>query len=400
MIKSCDILIPADGVELSRFACVACDQFTGDASYWENTEKFVGDKPSALKLTFPEIYLGRNDPERTAQINENMRKYLAEGVFREIKDSVIYVERTLNNGKTRKGIIAACDLEEYEYSPDTHSHIRPTEATIADRLPPRVEIRRNALLELPHIMLLINDEKKEIMSFAKSLAGELLYSTPLMLSGGSIKGWRITGENAKKVTDALESVPVGTGDNVITLAVGDGNHSLATAKKCWEELKPTLTSDEREMHPARYALCEIVDLHDDALEFEPIHRIVYNVDVDDLLNTLSAQSDPNGQKCIAVFGKNKKEFALSPTHSLTVGTVQNIIDAYSRTHSVKVDYIHEAEQVEKNALEPNTVGLLIPGMSKSELFPAVIANGALPRKTFSMGMGIDKRYYLEARKIK
>jgi uncharacterized protein (DUF1015 family) len=399
-VKACNILIPNKNADLFKYSCVACDQFTGDKEYWQRVDEISKNAFSTYNITFPEIYLGKNDGERIESINKKMEEYLEEGLFREIENAMIYVERTLDNGKTRRGIVLAADLEEYEYKKGTSSLIRPTEGTIEDRLPPRVKIRKNAPLELPHIMLLVNDEQKLLIEQIDKNELTLLYETPLMQNGGSIKGYLISEKEQKRILEALTLTDCKNGDDVIRLAVGDGNHSLATAKKCWEAVKETLNEDERLTHPARYALCEVVNLHDDALEFEPIHRILYNVDTEGFIRVLEANGDPNGQKVTLIIKDTKKDFYISPTHCLTVGTIQNIIDAYLKENGGEVDYIHEAEQVEKNAKSDNTVGILIPGLAKSELFPAVLQNGALPRKTFSMGMGIDKRYYFEARKIK
>lgn len=400
-IKSADILLPKENIDIYKYSCVACDQFTGDADYWKNAEKTAENSFSALNMIFPEIYLSNDNSERTAKINKTMNEYIEKDIFREYKDSVIYVERTLKNGKIRHGIVAVCDLEQYDYGKNTRSFVRPTEGTIEDRLPPRVAIRENAPLELPHIMLLINDETKSIIEGLANKEKTLVYDSPLMLDGGSIKGWVLDRNVQNGLLSDLEKAKVGTEDNQILFAVGDGNHSLATAKKCWEKIKTDLTEKERENHPARFALCEIVNLHDDSLLFEPIHRILYNVDTDKFLSVLESNRDEGSdQICTVIVNGEEKKISLSPTHSLTVGTLQNIIDSYLAENQGQVDYIHEPEQVRKNAENKNSVGLLIEGLEKSQLFPSVIANGALPRKTFSMGMGIDKRYYLEARKIK
>ncbi len=397
---ACDILIPKKNVDLLAYSCVACDQFTGDREYWGKVEETSKNAVSTYNITFPEIYLSKDNSEKIESINKKMDEYLACDVFDEYKDSVIYIERTLNNKKVRKGLVLAVDLEQYDYSKNTKSLIRPTEGTIEDRLPPRVAIRKNAPLELPHIMLLINDAKKEIIESINPEENTLIYETPLMLQGGSIKGYRLNDKAKEKVLEQFKDVDCGSGDNVIRFAVGDGNHSLATAKKCWEELKGTLTDEEKLTHPSRYALCEVVNLHSDALEFEPIHRILYNVDKEKFLHVLEENSCAGGQKITVITKKGAKEFALSPTHRLTVGTIQNIIDTYLSAEKGEVDYIHELEQVEKNVMESDGLGIALPGIDKADLFPAVTQNGALPRKTFSMGMGIDKRYYFEARKIK
>ncbi|MBE7092265.1 MAG: DUF1015 domain-containing protein [Clostridiales bacterium] len=399
-IKSANILLPDEKADLFKYSCVACDQFTGDKEYWQQVDNLSKDAFSTYNLTFPEIYLSNDNSQRISLINETMTDYLNKNLFREIKDAMIYIERTLNNKKVRKGIVCACDLEEYEYKKGTKSLIRPTEGTIEDRLPPRVKIRENAPLELPHIMLLVNDPEKLLIEQISKDSLTPLYETVLMQNGGSLKGWLIDKKEQERIFNTLLKTDCKSGENVIRLAVGDGNHSLATAKKCWENLKPTLTEEEKLNHPARYALCEIVNLHDDALDFEPIHRVLYNVNVDEFIKTLNRNFDKNGQKITVITKDNIKDFYISPTHYLTVGSIQNIIDAYLKKNTGVVDYIHEPDQVEKNAKSDNAVGILIPSLDKKDLFPAVLENGALPRKTFSMGMGIDKRYYFEARKIK
>ncbi len=399
-LKKADILIPKKDVDLFKYACVACDQFTGDKEYWDQVDFLAKDAYSTYNLTFPEIYLSKDNDERIKKINKNMEEYLDKDIFDEIKDSIIYIERTLNNGKIRKGLVLACDLESYEYKKGTQSLIRPTEGTIEDRLPPRVKIRENAPLELPHIMLLIDDAKNLLIESVKEEDVTLLYETDLMQSGGSIRGYKLSNEKADEIIKNLPLVDCKKDDDIIRVAVGDGNHSLATAKKCWENIKATLSEEEKLTHPARFALCEVVNLHSDALEFEPIHRILYNVDVDKFLSVLDGQKDENGQKITVITKNFTKDFYISPSHCLTVGSIQNIIDAYLKENGGEVDYIHEPEQVEKNAQSETSVGILIPGLDKGDLFPAVLENGALPRKTFSMGMGIDKRYYFEARKIK
>ncbi len=399
-LKKANILIPKNNIDLFKYACVACDQFTGDKEYWDKVDSLAKDAYSTYNITFPEIYLGKDNDARIKNINKTMNDYLEKDIFDEIENSIIYIERTLNDGKVRKGLVLACDLEAYEYKKGTKSLIRPTEGTIEDRLPPRVKIRENAPMELPHIMLLVDDAKNILIESIKAEDITLLYETPLMQSGGSIKGYKLSDKKADEIINNLPLVDCKNGDDIIRIAVGDGNHSLATAKKCWENIKPTLSEEEKLTHPARFALCEVVNLHSSALEFEPIHRILYNVDTDKFLSVLEANKDENGQKVTVIIKDMVKDFYISPSHCLTVGTIQNIIDTYLAENGGEVDYIHEPEQVEKNAQNDNAVGLLIPGLDKGDLFPAVLQNGALPRKTFSMGMGIDKRYYFEARKIK
>lgn len=397
-VTPCDILIPRG--DLEKFACVACDQFTGDASYWQKVDELTKNVPSAYHVIFPEIFLGQDDEARTKRINETMETYVRDNVFQTIKNTVIYVERTLSSGVTRRGIVLAVDLEAYDFAPGTHSLVRPTEGTIADRLPPRVKIRENALLELPHIMILIDDPAQTVIEPLANAEKTLAYDTPLMLSGGSVRGWALSEKTIETVLSCLAGLGVGEKDNVIRFAVGDGNHSLATAKRCWEAKKQHLTKEEQATDPARYALCEIVNVHDPALVFEPIHRVMYHIDRDHLLAFLNEHTAPDGQSVTLVADGKETAIRLQKTHPLAVGTLQNLLDDYVLTVGGTVDYIHEPEQVFKNTTDPRSLGFLLPAMAKSDLFPAVLAGGVLPRKTFSMGMGIDKRYYLEARIIK
>ncbi len=400
-VKPCDILIPAPGADLYAYSVVACDQFTSDGAYWKEAARIAGEKPSALKLIFPEIYLAGDNRARTEEINKTMREYLSAGVFCEIKNAVFYVERTLSFGGVRRGIVLAADLEAYDYAPDSHSLIRATEGTIEDRLPPRVLIRKDAPIELPHIMLLIDDKKNQVIAPLSQMEKTPVYQTELMLGGGSIKGWCLGEEAKAHVLNSLPLAECGTGGNVIRFAVGDGNHSLATAKKCWEELKKSLTPEQLQNHPARYALCEIVNLHEESMVFEPIHRVLFDVDVPDFLRALADIEGESDQSCLVLAEGSERRICLKPSHTLTVGTLQRFLDEYLKGHpGVRIDYVHEPEQVKKLAGEKNTVGILLPAIAKESLFPAVQENGPLPRKTFSMGMGQDKRYYLEARKIR
>lgn len=409
-----DILLPKDKSKMTEWSVVACDQYTSDRDYWKRVERTVGGCPSTLKITLPEIYLeDGNIEKRIAKINETMKEYVGKGVFEEHKNCYIYTERTLANGKTRKGIVGKVDLEKYDFSKGSQSEIRATEGTVLERIPPRVKIRENASLELPHIMVLIDDAENSVIKEAEK-AADLCYDFDLMESGGHIKGKLIDGNGdiAKKIDEELSNLESEevfakkyeiSGRKPLPYAVGDGNHSLATAKTCWEEIKKTDLGS-----PARYALVEIVNLHDASLEFEAIHRNVFEVSPEKMLSELEEyfgckpQSTPfekiNGRQYFTFLtDKNDYYFEIkNPTKNLTVGTVQEFID--SRNYG-KTDYIHGEDIVRKN-LSETTVGFLFDTMEKEELFPTVIKDGALPRKTFSMGHAHDKRFYLEARKIK
>ena len=398
VFKKADILIPKD-IDYKKWSVVACDQYTSQPEYWDEVKNIAGDEPSALNIVFPEAFLAEGD-SRIARINATMEKYLADGIFEECLDSMIYVERTMANGKIRKGIIGAVDLEEYDFSVGSKSKIRATEGTVLERIPPRVKIRENASLELPHIMLLIDDKERTVIEQVEK--GEMIYDFDLMQSGGHLSGYLLSDFEAERVLAALDVLDENADGNLL-FAVGDGNHSLATAKTCWENLKATLSDAEIENHPARFCLVEIENIHDEALEFEPIHRVVFGVNPEELLREFKAYypetSDvDNGGQHIKYTYKNEKGdlFVKNSPSALCVGTLQKFIDE----KGYEVDYIHGEDVTEKLAQADNTIGFLLPGMEKSDLFRGVIMDGALPRKTFSMGEAHDKRFYFEAKKIK
>ena len=382
--------------DLGAWATIACDQYTSDGAYWQKLESFVGDKPSTLNLIFPEIYLGDNDSQRIARINENMRKYLASGVFRPYTGLVL-VERTTRSG-TRTGILLAVDLEEYSFRPASKAPVRSTEATILERIPPRVAIRKDAPIELPHIMLLYDDAYGEVLAAAER--GEKLYDFELNMGGGHVKGTAIT--NGEEVISQLmrlsripESVKKYGRAEELLFVVGDGNHSLAAAKQCWDDLKSSLTPEEREVHPARFALAEAVNIYDPALRFEPIHRFVKTHKPDLFLKGM-----PSGGSGRAVIVIDGKRGAVHFPENIPEGirALDEYITTFITTHGGSVDYVHGADEVA--ALSGDGVGILLPAISKNDLFRLVIEGGNLPRKTFSMGDGDEKRYYIEAKAIK
>ncbi len=323
----------------------------------------------------------------------------------------------LNDGKVRAGIVGAVDLEQYDYRKGSKSQVRATEATVVERIPPRVRIREGAPIELPHIMILIDDDMKTVIEpLAQKTSGMTkLYDTPLMQKGGSIKGWLLGEDDKNAVLSALDKLAdidafnkkYGMNEqNALVYAMGDGNHSLATAKEFYERLKRTNPDKDMSHHPARYALVEIVNLHSPALEFEAIHRIVTEVDGDKLLSflterlALSESGSIGGQSFVVLHGgSEKKMYVNNELSKLSVGSLQTALDEYVKANGGKVDYIHGEEVVKELANKANSVGFILPDMQKSELFPTVICDGALPRKTFSMGHAWDKRYYIEARKI-
>ncbi len=399
-----DILLPDfEKVDGTKWAVVACDQFTSQPEYWENAREIVGDAPSALDLILPEAYLDRQD-QLLPHISDNMEEY-CKSVLKCHKDTYIYIERVQSNGRVRRGLVGAVDLECYDWHAGSASAIRATEGTVPERIPPRVAIRSKASVELPHIMLLIDDAKKQVIESLSAKKDQLkpAYDFDLMLGGGHISGWFVDGDDAAEIGSRLSALFAR--QKGMDIAVGDGNHSLATAKTIYEQLKNDM-GDAALTHPDRYALAELVNIHDSALEFEPIYRIVMNVNIKEFIDSFKQYVNKlNGNACpqkIDIVAGDKREaiWVEHPVNSLAVGTVQAFLDEYVKSdRACEVDYIHGEAYVEELAQKPNSVGLLFDGMTKAELFPSVIADGALPRKTFSMGHAEDKRYYIEARKI-
>ncbi len=396
-----DILLPREGFE--AWSVIACDQFTSRPDYWEQVKQIAGDAPSTLNLIYPEVYLGKTDAAKmTDSINENMQKYLDSGIFEQYLSSFIYVERVQSDGRLRCGIVGAVDLDAYDYNEGSSSRIRATEKTVLERIPPRVEIRKNAPAELPHVLMLADDIKREIIEPLSALANaekmKKLYDFDLMLDGGHITGYLVPAELNEGICEKVEAL--GALHSGITLAVGDGNHSLATAKAVRELSRTPIN---------RYALCELVNIHSEALEFEPIYRTVENVDTDALLSAFKnylgsklSDSALGTQKITFVAGQQREALYIeNPPHALPVGTVQIFLDAYLKTVSgAEIDYIHGEAEVIQIASKKNACGFIYDGMGKSELFTAVEKEGVLPRKTFSMGHARDKRYYTEVRRIK
>ena len=415
--KRANILLPKNA-EMEKWAVVACDQYTSEPEYWKEVENIVGDAPSTLKITLPEIYLEQdNVAERIANINKEMDYLLSTSFFKTLDNSLIYLERTGADGKVRKGIIGMVDLEDYSYEKGSQSLIRATEGTVLERIPPRVRVRENASLELPHVMLLIDDEKKEIIEGLtdKVTSEEVVYDFDLMQNGGHVKGYKVPENLMDGIFKGLEELADKNNfeakynvkdKGVLLFSVGDGNHSLATAKACYENLKKTMSEEEAKNNPARYALVEVVNLHSDALEFEPIHRVVFGVEPAKMIEEFEKYYDVSrtpgeGQKVEYVYeGKSETLYIKNPKSNLAVGSLQMFIDSYIKEHGGKVDYIHGDDVTKELGSKPGNIGFLLPPMAKTELFKTVILDGALPRKTFSMGHSYDKRYYLEARKIK
>ena len=396
-----NILLPKQNFE--AWSVIACDQFTSNEEYWQAVKTEAGEHPSTLNLIYPEVYLGKTDAtEVTANINSTMQKYVEDGIFEEYPNALIYVERTQRDGKVRCGIVGAVDLDEYDYHEGSTSRVRATEKTVLERIPPRVEIRKNATLELPHILMLMDDTANAIVEPLALLAasGEMqkLYDFDLMLDGGHLCGYLIPEAMQADICQKIEAL--GELHGGITLAVGDGNHSLATAKAC-RALGATECN--------RYALCEVMNIHSDALVFEPIFRTVEGIDAAELLADFKAyladttnQNVNNAPQEITFVCGTLREVVVAerPPHALAVGTVQQFLDAYlANKKDAVIDYIHDEEELLSLTANGKTCGFLYGCMGKSELFDAIEKEGVLPRKTFSMGSSRDKRYYTEARKI-
>lgn len=398
-----DILLPQKA-DMRKWSVIACDQYTSQPEYWDQLRDYVGNAPSSLHMVFPEAYLNQDDENRIASINRTMQDYLQNGLFRSYPESFFYVERTLLDGSIRRGLIGKLDLMQYEYGEKSQSLIRPTEKTVESRIPPRVKIREYAALELPHIMVLIDDPGKSVIEPVSDEAGsyETLYDFDLW-EGGRIRGKKVPKEKNQAILAALDSLfsrHYDQGNPAIL--VGDGNHSLATAKACFEKLRQTLPKEQWINHPSRWALTELVNLQDSALKFEPVHRVVFDTDPKTLLYDLQEAFPANGNgfplQCM-VQGQEQTIPVGFPAGLLPIGPLQKFLDAWLHTHAGILDYIHDDGALRELASRPGSVGFLLPPMEKDALVPTVQQEGSLPRKTFSLGHSCEKRYYLEARKI-
>ncbi len=429
LIDTADILLPNKQVDMETWSVIACDQFTSQPEYWEETEHIVSEAPSTLRLTLPEIYLNAKDaPQRIEQIHQTMQQYLNDGIFSPVQNGFVLVKRTIGK-QSRLGLVAAVDLEDYAYTENTPCLIRPTEKTVVERIPPRLKVRENAALELPHIMLLIDDPSCSIIEplFKDPSRFHPLYDTDLMQGGGHITGYFIPkGPDTEKIQSSFDNLldenafsqkyALSQKAPLLAFAVGDGNHSMATAKAHWETIKRTLSETEQRCHPARFALVEIVNIHDNSLIIEPIHRVLFSVEVAEVWNAARA-----------FFAKAGGEFFLShcpPTEpdilsypyfseqragwacirgskwNFPLAALQAFLDAYLAVHpAASIDYIHGADVTKSLAQQAGNLGFILPDISKNQLFKGVITDGVLPRKTFSMGHACEKRYYMEARKI-
>ena len=417
VFRPADILIPQN-VDFTKWSVVACDQYTSEPEYWQEVKEIVGNSPSTLNIIFPEVYLEDGDSnERIKNINMTMKRYVESDLFREYKNSFIYVKRTQPNGKTRHGIVGMLDLEEYDFTKGSQSKVRATEGTIIERIPPRQRIRINAPLEVPHILILIDDRGKKVVEPLESqLDGfKKVYDFDLMKNSGHITGYEVNETAKRDIITAVEKLgdktdfenKYGVKDKgVLMFAAGDGNHSLATAKTCWEEIKKELSEEEAENHPARYALVELMNIHDPALEFEPIQRVIFDTDPKKLLDALvkhynASYEDNGGQRIDYTYQGNEGSVYITETNSnLPIGTLQAFLDEYLKINDGRIDYIHGNDVVRTLSEKENTIGFMVDAMEKNDLFTTVIKDGSLPRKTFSMGEAADKRFYLECKRIR
>lgn len=402
-VKHFPVLLPKSA-DMSKWAVIACDQYTTDRNYWRALDEFVGNAPSTLRLIFPEIYLSEDMESRIAAINAAMRNYTENGIFRE-ENGYVLTERTLPDGRKRVGLVTCVDLEEYDYVSPVGS-IRPTEETIEERLPVRIHIRENAPLELPHILLLMDDAEKSVIEpvYANRNTLEKLYDFDLNMNGGHICGYSVPYElipvsSFDKLLDPeLQKKKYGKNAGIL-FAVGDGNHSMATAKKCWDSVKLSLSAEERENHPARYALVEVLNVYDDALDFLPIHRVVSGIDENEFIDGLSHAL--KGEGSLTVVTRNGEKRLSCPVEAeRTIIAVQSYLEKLRSESGLNIEYVHEREQVDANVKNNGGVGIVMPYFPKNKLFDYVVNVGKLPKKAFSIGEEKTKKYYIEAKRIK
>lgn len=415
------ILLPKN-TEISKWSVIACDQYTQDADYWKNVEKEAGTSPSTLNLILPEVYLSSPDKaDRIKCIKEKMQDYLNSDVFADPMEGFVYVERKTAYGRTRKGLVCAIDLEDYEWKPFSKALIRATEATIVDRIPPRKEIRMGAPIESPHIMLLVNDAEKALVEKTGSLVknNAPLYEGDLMQKSGHITGWAVNGKNLEPVLNALESIRqknIQADGSEFMFAVGDGNHSLATAKAVWDEYKEKTGLTDS---PVRYALVEIVNIFDEGLTFEPIHRVLFSSKADELVEFAALGLEGKTEVCKDFeslekeVAKSKADFGFVFTKDgstkylllrtsiteLAVSRIQPLLDEFAKKENAEMDYIHGSDEVKRLGEKEACIAMLLPPIAKDSFFATISSRGPLPRKSFSMGEASEKRFYLECRRL-
>ena len=398
VVKAPKILLPNSEISLEKWAVIACDQYTSEPEYWQQLSNHVGDEPSTLHMIFPEVYLEDHATERIKAINQTMRQYQRESRFQELDECFILVDRSTHLHPHRLGLVIAIDLEAYDYADHTNALIRATEKTVVSRIPPRVMIRQDATIEIPHVQLLMNDPKRHIIEpiYANKESLKKVYDFELNANGGHVTGYQIT--NTEPIINQLESL---IDENHLQFIVGDGNHSLATAKTCWENVKKNIPAWQRNDHPSRYAMVELINLYDDGLEFEPIHRVVFSVD-DAFVDGLKALATGHSDCYLYQHKIGKGPFPITDNAPIAIEKVQHYIDTYLSTHPKStVDYVHGDDSLIAICKKhPNAIGISLPKIDKNDIFTYVSEHGVLPRKSFSMGEAFEKRYYLESRKIK
>lgn len=396
IINKAEFLVPSDGVDKTRWAVIACDQFTSQREYWSTLEKEINGAPSTLFMIYPEVYLKDGDKEkRISSIRSAMKTYAADGTLEPV-NGVILVDRTISDGRHRIGLVAALDLEEYEFTPVNNARVKATERTVEERLPARIEVREGATLECSHVMLLTQIGGYIEEQLEKAKAGAPLYDFELNMKGGRLTGYLV--EDCDELLKKLEEL-TGKASDKVRYAVGDGNHSLATAKRCWEKIKPSLSEEERKTCPARFATVEVVDIFDKSLDFEPIHRVLFGAD-ERAIEYIIANCGGSAKVKAEYKGKTY-DIPVRENTSDAIADLQNAMDAYLAEHKeVSIDYVHGDGYVAEIAAKNDAVAIYMPTVEKDTLFDYVARRGVLPRKSFSMGNAEDKRYYYETKKIK
>lgn len=407
IFQSANILLPNKTVQPDKWAVIACDQFSAQPEYWQRVRSFAAGAPSAVNLILPECDLEGDYSGKVATINDTMLTYMEQKIFEEYKDAFIYVERTLLSGKIRRGVVGAVDLEAYDYTPGSQSGVRATEKTVLERIPPRQRIRENASLELPHVLLLCDDPEQQLLGSIHVDSLPVVYDFDLMEGGGHITGRLIQGADADRFRVAIDAYEAScqvkfAPNSPVYYAVGDGNHSLATAKSCFEAAKAANPGKDFSCHPARYALVELENIHDESQEFEPIHRVIFHTDPDKILREMEQQiGSSTGEPIRWYSGSRSGEIRLKlAPGQLCIAAVQAFLDDYLSHNPGEIDYIHGDEDTRQLSAAEDAIGFLLPAIHKSGLFPGIIADGVLPRKTFSMGHAQEKRYYMEAHQIR
>ncbi|MDR3309914.1 MAG: DUF1015 domain-containing protein [Oscillospiraceae bacterium] len=388
IFRAANILLPKRDFE--TFVSLACDQFTSDVSYWDGRYRAVGGAPSAMKLIFPEAYLAEERGPRLDAIEKNSRRYLESGVFEEYPDSFILTERVLTTGGTRRGLVGVIDLEAYDYERD--APVAASERTVAERLPARREVRERQSVETSHVLALIDDRERGIIESADETKFEKLYDFALPSDAGTLRGWRVTGDSAAALSRKIDALPGGT-----KIIIGDGNHSLAAAKTLWEQIKPTLGAAERETHPLRFALAELCNVYDRGVEFFPIHRAAFGADSDALTAAVYSAVGGQGDYEIGISSKSGATFFRCYEKPLgeIIARVENALEILA----AEVDYIHDEFELSVLVMSGKAAGVYMPAMSKSDFFETVRKSGVFPKKSFSIGHALDKRFCLECRRL-